>query len=422
MGRTVSWLLIAWLAASLGVGCSKSESREPSSSPGREQQAAKPAQEPLKEIKLGQVMPYSGPASAYGTIGRLESAYFAMLNRRGGVNGRKINLISLDDGYSPPRAVEQVRRLVEQDKVLAIFNPVGTPSNTAIRKYLNDRQVPQLFVSTGASKWNDPQNYPWTIGFNPSYRLEGRTYAEHILRTQPKAKVAVLYQADDFGKDLLAGLKDGFGDKAERMIVAEATYEVTDPTVDSQLVSLKESKADVVVLITTPKFGAQAIRKTDDLGWKATRYIANVSASVGSVLIPAGLDKAKGLISVEYYKDPNDPHWANDPAMKEWYAFMKNEYPAGDTKDGLNAFAYVVAQTLVHVLERCGDDLSPKNLMKQAALLKDFAPPMLLPGIKINTSPTDFATFDRLELARFDGQTWAQIAAAEGPLSTGSRP
>jgi ABC-type branched-subunit amino acid transport system substrate-binding protein len=363
----------------------------------------------LKEIKLGQVMPYSGPASAYGTIGRVESAYFAMLNKKGGVNGRKVNLISLDDSYSPPKAVEQVRRLVEQDKVLAIVNPVGTPSNTAIRKYLNDRQVPQLFVSTGASKWNDPQNYPWTIGFNPSYRIEGRTYAEHILKTQPHGKVAVLYQADDFGKDLLAGLKEGFGDKAASTIIAEATYEVTDPTIDSQLVTLKGSKADVVVLITTPKFGAQAVRKTEELGWKATRYIANVSSSVGSVLTPAGLDKAKGLITVEYVKDPTDPRWADDPAMKEWFAFMKSEYPSGDTRDGLNAFAYVVAQTLVHVLTQCGDDLSPKNLMKQAASLKDFAPPMLLPGVKMNTSDTDFATFDRLELARFDGQTWAQI-------------
>jgi ABC-type branched-subunit amino acid transport system substrate-binding protein len=378
-----------------------------SAAPSKEQSAAPAAD--AREIKLGQVMPYSGPASAYGTIGRLEAAYFAMVNRKGGVNGRKVNLISLDDSYSPPKAVEQVRKLVEQDKVLAIVNPVGTPSNTAIRKYLNDRQVPHLFLSTGASKWNDPQNYPWTLGFNPSYRLEGRTYAAHILKTQPKSKIAVLYQGDDFGKDLLAGLKEGLGDKAARMIVAEATYEVTDPTIDSQLVTLKGSKADVVVLITTPKFGAQAVRKTAELGWKATRYISNVSASVGSVLVPAGLDRAKGLITVEYVKDPTDPRWADDPGMKEWYAFMKSEYPSGDTRDGLNAFAYVVSQTLEHVLTQCGDDLSPKNLMKQATSLKDFAPAMLLPGVKINTSETDFATFDQLELARFDGQTWAQI-------------
>jgi len=418
MVRSVSWWLAAWMAVSVGSGCSKSEPDKGARAPAAAaDQAAPPAEATAGEIRLGQVMPYSGPASAYGTIGKLESAYFAMINRKGGVNGRKINLISLDDSYSPPKAVEQVRRLVEQDKVLAIFNPVGTPSNTAIRKYLNDRSVPQIFVSTGASKWNDPTNFPWTIGFNPSYRLEGRTYAEHILRTQPNAKVAVLYQADDFGKDLLAGLKEGFGDKAASTIVAEATYEVTDPTIDSQLVSLKASKADVVVLITTPKFGAQAVRKTYDLGWKATRYIANVSASVGSVMVPAGVDKAKGLITVEYVKDPTDPRWADDPAMKEWYAFMKSEYPSGDTKDGLNAFAYVVAQTLVHVLTQCGDDLSAKNLMKQAASLKDFAPPMLLPGIEMNTSDSDFALFDRLELARFDGTTWAQIDAPTAAVS-----
>jgi branched-chain amino acid transport system substrate-binding protein len=414
MRRSVSWWLTAFVAVGVGAGCRRTDSKEAVSTRPSEYTVEAPSAAGVQGIKLGQVMPYSGPASAYGTIGRLESAYFAMLNKKGGVNGRKIDLISLDDSYSPPKAVELVRRLVEQDKVLAIFNPVGTPSNTAIRKYLNDRQVPQLFVSSGASKWNDPQNYPWTIGFNPSYRLEGRTYAEHILKSQPKAKVAVLYQADDFGKDLLAGLKEGFGDKAASTIVAEATYEVTDPTIDSQLVTLKGSKADVVVFITTPKFGAQAVRKSQELGWKVTRYIANVAASVGSVLIPAGLDKAKGLITVEYVKDPTDPRWADDPAMKEWYAFMESEYPSGDTRDGLNAFAYVVAQTLVHVLTQCGDDLSRKNLMKQAASLKDFAPPMLLPGVKLNTSDTDFATFDQLELARFDGQTWAQIERKPG--------
>jgi len=409
MRRSVSWWLTALVAVSVGAGCQRPEPKEGASPAPSEQKAAAPAAAEVQEIKLGQVMPYSGPASAYGTIGRAEAAYFAALNRKGGVNGRKVNLISLDDSYSPPKAVEQVRKLIEQDKVLAIVNPVGTPSNTAIRKYLNDRQVPHLFLSTGASKWNDPLNYPWTLGFNPSYRLEGRTYAEHILKTYPKGKVAVLYQADDFGKDLLAGLKEGFGDKAAKMIVAEATYEVTDATIDSQLVSLKGSKADVVVLITTPKFGAQAVRKTFDLGWNATRYIANVSASVGSVLVPAGLDKAKGLITVEYFKDPTDPRWADDPAMKEWLAFMKSEYPSGDTRDGINAFAYIVAQTLEHVLKQCGDDLSAKNLMKQATSLKDFAPPLLLPGVKINTSETDYATFDRLGLARFDGQSWAQI-------------
>jgi len=400
-------LLGCLMAACFGTGCSKSEQKEAAPAPAAKESAA-PAAPAVQEIKLGQIMPYSGPASAYGTIGKLHAAYFNMINRKGGINGRKVNLISLDDSYSPPKAVEQVRRLVEQDKVIAVFNPLGTPSNTAIRKYLNDKQVPQLFVSTGASKWADPQNYPWTIGFNPSYRLEGRTYAEHILKTSPKARIAVLYQGDDFGKDLMAGLREGLGDKAS-MIVAEATYETTDPTIDSQLVSLKGSKADTVMMITTPKFGAQAVRKVDELGWKATRYIVNVSASVGSVLTPAGLDKSKGLITVQYIKDPTDPRWAEDPAMKEWYEFMKTEYPAGETKDAGNAYAYVGAQTLVHVLEKCGDDLSPKNIMKQAASLKDFAPGLLLPGIRINTSETDFDLFDKLQLARFDGQTWVAL-------------
>lgn len=410
IARSKAYLFVGAVAAVLGVACSKSEPKKEAETPAapaaEKSVEAKPQED---EIKLGQIMPYSGPASAYGTIGRLHTAFFAKVNRdKGGVNGKKINLISLDDGYSPPRAVEQVRRLVEQDHVVGIFNPVGTPSNSAIRKYLNDKGVAHLLVSTGASKWADPQNFPYTIGFNPSYRVEGRTYAEHILKTKPKAKIAVLYQGDDFGKDILEGLKEGLGANA-KMIVSEASYETSDPTVDSQIVSLKQSKADVVVIVTTPKFGAQAIRKIDELGWKATRYIVNVSTSIASVLTPAGLDKAKGLITVQYIKDPNDKRWANDPAIKEWFDFMKAEYPAGDIKDGSNAYAYTAALVLMQVLEQCNGDFSAKNLIKQAANLKDFAPGMLLPGIVINTSPTDFELFDKLQLSTFDGATWAPL-------------
>jgi branched-chain amino acid transport system substrate-binding protein len=388
--------------------CSKSEPKQAAPEPTKAEPQA--AQDAPKEdaIKLGQIMPYSGPASAYGTIGKLQAAFFAKVNREGGIAGKPVKLLSMDDSYSPPRAVEQVRRLVEQDEVVAIFNGVGTPSNTAVRPYLNEKKVAQLFVATGASKWADPKKYPWTIGFNPSYHVEGRTYAEHILKTKPKAKIAVLYQGDDFGKDILGGLKEGLGDK-EKMIVSEQSYETSDPTVDSQIVSLKESKADVVVLITTPKFGAQAIRKVDDLGWKATRYIVNVSSSIGSVLIPAGLDKAKGLITSQYIKDPNDKGWADDPAMKEWFAFMKNEYPDGDLRDGSNAYAYVAAQTLMQVLQQCNGDYSAKNLMAQAASLKNFAPGLLLPGIEINTAPDDFELFDKMQLATFDGESWKML-------------
>jgi branched-chain amino acid transport system substrate-binding protein len=412
-GKSQALLVAGVVASFLGVACSKSEPKketEAKPAPAAEKAVEEKPQD--DEIRLGQIMPYSGPASAYGTIGKLHSAYFAMVNRKGGVHGKKINLISLDDSYSPPRAVEQVRRLVEQDHVVAVFNPVGTPSNTAIRKYLNEKQVAHLLVSTGASKWADPANFPFTIGFNPSYRLEGRTYAEHILKTKPKAKIAVLYQGDDFGKDVVAGLREGLGDKAS-MIAAEATYETSDPTIDSQIVTLKQSRADVVVLVTTPKFGAQAIRKVDDLGWKATRYIVNVSASIGSVLVPAGLDKARGLITTSYLKDPNDKRWANDPAVQEWHAFMKSEYPSGDLRDGSNAYGYTSVTVLMKILEQCGDDFSAKNLMKQAANLKDFVPGMVLPGIVINTSPTDFELFDKLQLTRFDGETWAPIDGPE---------
>ncbi|HEX5659566.1 MAG TPA: ABC transporter substrate-binding protein [Polyangiales bacterium] len=400
--NTISSLALSSLLAFGALGCRKSE---PIPNPGEEQ---KPQAAAESTIKLGQIMPYSGPASAFGTIGKLHAAYFAKVNREGGINGRKIELLSLDDSYSPPKAVEQVRKLVEQDHVLAIFNPVGTPSNSAVQKYLNDKQIPQLFVATGASKWNDPSHYPWTIGFNPSYALEGKTYAQEVLKANPKAKIAVLFQNDDFGKDVLAGFKEGLGAKSKQ-IVAEASYEVSDPTVDSQLVTLKGSKADTFIDIATPKFAAQAIRKVADLRWKADHYIVQISSSVGAVLEPAGLDKAVGLKTVAYTKDPVDPQWANDPAMQEWRAFMKAEYPEGKLTDGANVYAYITAQTLVEVLKKCGSDISPKNIIAQAAAIQDFAPGQLLPGIKINTSATDFEPFDKLHLAKFDGKTWVAI-------------
>ena len=358
------------------------------------------------EIKVGQTMPYSGPASAYGTIGKVEAAYFKKINDEGGINGRKINFISLDDGYSPPKTVEMVRRLVEQDEVLLLFNTLGTPSNTAIQKYMNAKKVPQLFVATGATKWNDPQNNPWTMGWQPNYQTETTIYAKHILKTKPNAKIGVLYQNDDYGKDYLKGLKDGLGDKV-KMIVAEVSYEVTDPTIDSQIVQLQGAGADVFVNITTPKFAAQAIRKAYDIGWKPVQYLNNVSQSVGSVLTPAGLDKSIGILSSNYGKDPTDPQWDKDPAMNEWRAFMKKYYPEGNVTDNSNVYGYSAARTLVQVLKQCGDNLTRENVMKQAANLKDFDTGMGLPGIRINTSPTDFAPIQAVQLMKFDGKTWA---------------
>lgn len=357
------------------------------------------------EIKIGNTMPYSGPASAYGTIGKTEAAYFKKINDEGGINGRKINFITLDDGYSPPKAVEMARRLVEQDEVLFLFGTLGTPSNTAIHKYMNAKKVPQLFVATGASKWNDPKNFPWTMGWQPNYHTEAMIYAKYILKTKPDAKIAVLYQNDDFGKDYLTGLKDGLGDKANQ-IIATATYEVTDPTVDSQIVQLQASGADVFLNIATPKFAAQAIRKTYDIGWKPIQIVTNVSVSVATVLTPAGLDKSVGLISSNYGKDPTDPQWANDPGMKEWRAFMAKYYPEGSLLDSSNVYGYGVARTVVQALKQAGDNLTRENVMKQAANLKDFDPGTSLLGIMINTSPTDFAPIQAVQLARFDGKTW----------------
>ena len=366
------------------------------------------------EIKIGQTMPYSGPASAYGTIGKVEAAYFKKVNDEGGINGRKINFISLDDAYSPTKTVEMVRRLVEQDEVLLVFGPLGTPSNTAIHKYMNEKKVPQLFVTTGATKWNDPQNFPWTMGYQPNYQAEATIYARHILQTKPNAKIGVLYQNDDYGKDYLKGLKDGLGDKAARMIVAEVSYEVTDPTIDSQIVQLQASGADVLINITTPKFAAQAIRKTYDIGWKPVQYLNSISSSVGAVLQPAGVEKSIGLISSNYGKDPTDPQWDNDPAMIEWRAFMKKYYPEGNQADSFNTFGYGAARTLVQVLKQCGDNLTHDNVMKQAANLKDFDTGMGLPGIRINTSPTDFAPIEAVQLMRFDGKKWVYFGEVMG--------
>jgi len=358
------------------------------------------------EIKIGNTNPYSGPASAYGTIGKTIDAYFRMVNDQGGINGRKVTFISYDDGYSPPRTVEMARKLVEQDQVLFLFQTLGTPSNTAIHKYMNLRKVPQLHVATGATKWNDPKNFPWTMGWQPNYQTEAQIYARHILKTRPDAKIAVLYQNDDYGKDYLKGLKDGLGDKAKSMIVAEASYEVSDPTVDSQIVQLQSSGANVFFNITTPKFAAQAIRKAYDIGWKPVHYLNNVSISVGSVLTPAGLDKSAGLISTAYYKDPTDAHWVNDPAMKQWQAFMKKYYPDGSLIDALGVYGYTVAATLHEVLRKCGDSLTRENVMRQAASMKGWRVDTLLPGITITTSQDDFAPIQSVQLQRFNGKQW----------------
>ncbi len=367
-----------------------------------------------KEILIGNINPYSGPASAYGTIGRSIAAYFNKVNAEGGVNGRQINMISYDDSYSPPKTVEMARKLVEQDKVLLIFQSLGTPPNTAIHKYMNAKKVPHLFVATGATKWNDPKNFPWTMGWQPNYQTEARIYAAHILKTKPNAKIAVLYQNDDYGKDYVKGLRDGLGAKAKTMIVKEVSYEVTDPTVDSQMVQLQASGADTFFNVTTPKFAAQAIRKAYDSGWKPVHYLNNVSASIGTTLKPAGLDKSVGLITTQYFKDQNDKQWANDPAIIEWTAFMKKYYPEGNLVASENFYGWLVAQTLVQVLKQAGNDLSRENVMKQAASLKDFTLSGLLPGIKINTSATDFAPIESVRLVRFDGTDWVGFSEVMG--------
>jgi len=360
------------------------------------------------EIKIGNIMPYSGPASAYGVIGKTEEAYFRKINAEGGINGRKINFISYDDAYSPPKTVEQARKLVESDEVLLVFNPLGTPPNTAIQKYLNTKKVPQLFVATGATKWNEPKEFPWTMGWQPNYQSETQIYAKYIIKNHPNAKIAVLYQNDDYGKDYLKGLKDGLGSKTS-MIVIEDSYEVSEPTIDSHIVKLKASGADVFINITTPKFAAQAIKKNAEIGWKPLHFLNNVSASVGSVMKPAGFDNAQDIISSAYLKDPTDSQWKDDAGMKAWNEFLDKYYPEANRADGSVMYAYTVAQGLVHVLKNCGDNLTRENIMKQAASINNLELGGLLPGVKVNTSPTDFAPISQLQLMKFKGDTWERF-------------
>ena len=366
-----------------------------------------------KEIKIGHIGPYSGPASAYGTIGKSISAYVEKVNAEGGIGGRKIKLITLDDAYNPSKTVEQARKLVEEDEVLFIFNPLGTPPNSAIHKYMNTKKVPQLFVATGATKWGDPKNFPWTIGWQPTYQSESMKYVQHILETKPNAKIGILYQNDDYGKDYLKGFEDGLGDKAKSMIVSKLTYEVTDPTIDSQLLSLKAAGADTFFNITTPKFAAQAIKKMADIGWKPQHYLNSVSSSVSAVMQPAGLENGTGIFTSQYIKDPTDPQWVNDPGMKEWAEWMKKYYPGGNIADAFNVYGYSVAQTVVAMLKQCGDNLTRENVMKQASSL-DMTLPMLLPGVNIKTSADDFYPIEREQLAKFDGKTWVRFGKIYG--------
>ncbi|MBV9559750.1 MAG: ABC transporter substrate-binding protein [Bradyrhizobium sp.] len=357
------------------------------------------------EIKVGNIMPYSGPASAYGVIGKTEQAYFNKVNNEGGINGRKINFISYDDGYSPPKAVEQARKLVESDEVLLIFNSLGTPSNTAIEKYMNAKKVPQLFVATGATKWNDPKEFPWTMGWQPSYQSEAHIYAKYLMKEKPDGKIVVLYQNDDFGKDYLKGLKDGLGAKTA-MIIAEEPYETSEPSIDGHVVKLKATGADVFISITTPKFAAQAIKKIAEIEWHPLHIVSNVSSSVGGVIRPAGYENSQGILSAAYAKDGADPQWNGDPGMKKFLDFLVKYYPDGNRLDASVVYGYGAAQTMVKVLQMCGDDLTRANVMKQAASLKDFAPDTLLPGVKVNTSPTDYAPLKQLQMMRFKGEKW----------------
>ena len=367
------------------------------------------------EIKVGNIMPYSGPASAYGIIGQTEAAYFKKVNAEGGVNGRKINFISYDDAYSPPKAVEQARKLVESDGVLLLFQSLGTPSNTAIQKYMNAKKVPQLFVATGATKWGNPKEFPWTMGWQPTYQSEARIYSKFILDNYPNGKIGVLYQNDDYGKDYLKGLKDGLGDKVS-MIVAEVPYETSDPTVDSQIVKLKASGADIFFNVGTPKFAAQAIKKVAEIGWKPVQILNNVSNSIGGVLSAAGLENSKGVLSTIYYKGPTDPTWKDDPGFKAWSVFMDTYYPGGDRTDNSTVYGYLLGQTLVQVLKQCGDDLTRENVMRQAANLNHLELDMLLPGIAIDTSPTRYYPLEQMQMERFDGERWQLF----GPVMAGT--
>jgi branched-chain amino acid transport system substrate-binding protein len=368
------------------------------------------------EIKIGHTIPYSGPASAYGVIGKGHLAFVKRVNDQGGIAGRKLNLISLDDGYLPPKTVEQVRRLVEQDEVAFLFNTLGTPNNTAIQKYVNQKKVPHLYLSTGADKWGNYKDFPWTIGWQPSYRTEAQIYAKYVKQNKPDAKIAVIYQNDDFGKDYLIGLKDALGADYAKYVVKEVSYEVTDATIDSQAVSLQAAGADTLVTAATPKFAAQMIRKVADLGWKPLHFLTNVSTSVGAVITPAGPERAVGIITSSYLKDPTDPTWKDDAGMNEWRAFMKEYIPDGDTTDGGYVFSYGVCTTLVQMLKQCGDDFSRENIMKQATNIKDLAIPTALPGIKVNTSPTNYHPIRQMQLSKWNGSTWQLF----GPIIEGA--
>jgi ABC-type branched-subunit amino acid transport system substrate-binding protein len=357
------------------------------------------------EIRIGNIMPYSGPASSYGVIGKTEEAFFKMINAQGGINGRKITFITYDDAYSPPKTIEQARKLVESDEVLLIFQSLGTPSNSAIMKYMNAKRVPQLFVASGGTKFGDPKNFPWTMGFQPNYQSEGRIYARYILDHFPDSKIAVFWQNDDAGKDQFKGLKDGLGDKAG-MIIADKSYEVSDPSIDSQIVALHDSGADIFFSWAAPKGSAQAIRKVGELGWKPKFFLANTATSVASVLKPAGLEFSKGIISTAYLKDPTDPTWNNDPAVQNWRAFMDKYYPDGDKTNANNLYGYVEAEAMVQVLKQCGDTLTRDNVMKQAASLKNFHSELMLPGIMVNTSADDYFPIEQMQLMRFNGAAW----------------
>lgn len=373
---------------------------------GRGALAADPPGVTATELKIGNTMPYSGPASSYGVIGKLETAFFNMVNAQGGVGGRKINYISLDDGYSPPKTVEQVRRLVEVDQVAFLFNNLGTPTNSAIQRYVNQKKVPHLFLSTGADKWGDYKNYPWTMGFQPSYRTEAQIYAKYILKQKPDAKIAVLYQNDDFGKDYTAGVKDVLKGAYDKQVIT-STYEATDPTIDSQITALRAAGADALIVAAIPKFAAQSIRKLADIGWKPGMFMmSNVAISVGTVINPAGPENAKDMLSTNYIKDPTDPRWASDPGMNEWRDFMAKHMPGADTADLSYVFAYSVSKTLLHVLQQCNGDFSRENVMKQAASIKDLQIPTVLPGIKVSTSPTNFRPMKAMQMTKWDGKTW----------------
>jgi branched-chain amino acid transport system substrate-binding protein len=367
------------------------------------------------EIKIGNTNGYSGPNSAVSVIGKLETAFFKMVNDQGGVAGRKVNFISLDDGYSPPKTLEQVRRLIEEDQVALLFNTLGTPTNSAIHRYVNEKKVPHLFISSGADKWGDYQHFPWSMGFQPSFRTEAQIYAKYILKEKPNAKIAILYQNDDFGKDYVAGMKDVLGEKFDKMVVT-ASYEATDPTIDSQITSLQAAGANVLLVAAISKFAAQAIRKVHDLDWKPLFFMSNASTSIGAVIKPARPENAIGLITAGYLKDPNGPMWKNDAGMNEWRDFMAKYMPGADTTDGAYVFAYAVSKAMLQVLKQCGDDLGRENIMKQAANLHDLELPTLLPGIKLNTSPTNYHPIRQMQFAKFDGSIWVPF----GDVITGA--